>query len=41
MIDGRLTDKRCTVEDGVAALRIVDACRLSSAEGRKVLLGNS
>ena len=40
MIDGRLTAKRCSVEDGVAALRIVDACRLSSAEGRKVRLDN-
>ena len=36
MINGNLASKRCTVEDGVAALRIVDACRLSSAEGRTV-----
>lgn len=39
MIHGRLADKRCTVEDGVAALKIVDACRLSSAEGRTVTPG--
>jgi predicted dehydrogenase len=36
MINGRLINKRCTVEDGVAALGIVDACRQSSAEGRTV-----
>jgi len=41
MIDGRLAEKRCTVEDGVAALRIVDACRLSSAEGRRIKLATS
>ncbi len=38
MINGSLRDKCCTVEDGIAALKIVDACRLSSAEGRTVVL---
>ncbi len=38
LIDGRVGDKTCTVEDGIAALRIVDACRRSSAEGRLIEL---
>jgi predicted dehydrogenase len=39
MISGRLVNRHCTVEDGVAALKIVDACRQSSATGRTVALG--
>lgn len=38
MIGGNLEEKRCTIEDGIAALKIVDACRISSAEGRVVAL---
>jgi len=40
LINGRLLDRRCGVEDGVAALKIVDACRLSTAQGRSVTLGD-
>lgn len=36
MIDGELEAKACTVEDGIAALKVVDACRESSASGRQV-----
>ena len=36
LINGKLVYKCCTVEDGVAALKIVDACRQSSATGRAV-----
>jgi predicted dehydrogenase len=36
MIDAELEAKPCTVEDGVAALKVVDACRESSASGRQI-----
>jgi predicted dehydrogenase len=39
IINGGLAERRCTVEDGVAALKILDACRLGSAEGRTVTTG--
>ncbi len=38
LIDGNLGAKRCTIEDGINALRVVDACRRSSAEGRRIML---
>lgn len=38
MIDGTLDQTRCSVADGIAALEIVDACRLSSAQGRVVAI---
>jgi predicted dehydrogenase len=36
MIDAELEAKACGVDDGIAALRVVDACRESSASGRQV-----
>ena len=41
LINGKLVHKCCTVEDGVAALKIADACRQSSATGRAVTLAAS
>ena len=37
LIHGKLVHKCCTVEDGVAAQKIMEACRQSSATGRTVL----
>jgi len=36
MIDAELEAKACTVEDGIVALKVVDACRESSASGRQI-----
>ena len=36
MMEGGLQKKTCAVDDGIAALRVVDACRQSSASGRQV-----
>ena len=36
LIQGSLGDKSCTVEDGIAALKVVDACRESSASGKHI-----
>ncbi len=38
LIDTPDRDKTCTVIDGIAALKIVDACRESSATGRRIKL---
>lgn len=34
MMDAALDTKLCSVDDGIAALQVVDACRESSASGR-------
>jgi predicted dehydrogenase len=36
MLDGGLDEKRCTVDDGIATLKVVDACRESARDGRQV-----
>ena len=36
LIEAPDRDKTCTVIDGIAALKVVDACRESSSSGRRI-----
>jgi predicted dehydrogenase len=38
LVEGRPAERTCAVEDGIAALEVVDACRQSASSGRFVTL---